>query len=215
MNRKGFTLVEMLVAVSIFSVVVTASTDVFIRAQRSNRQASALEKVQDTTRFILTRIAQDIRTGSIDYAYYLNPVNGLILSDSKTIVKSDAIISQTLALKNAEGKTILYTVRQKNHTDFGGVCGSSDATAPCLVISLVDVNQHERMTLDGYTITKLAFMITPSVDSLHVDPLINDYPSDVQPKVTILLTARGNVAGIRTPVDLSVQTTVSSRTYTR
>lgn len=211
MSQKGFTLVEMLVAVSIFSIVVTASTDIFIRSQRAQRQAAALEKVQDTTRFLLTRIAQELRTGHIDYAYYATSLT----ADSHTIISDTAITSETLAIKNTDGKTVLFTVRKKDHTDFGGVCGSDEKTAPCLVIAIPDTDQHERATPEGYTIQKLAFYITPPVDSLVIDSALNDYPSDIQPRVTIMLSARGNLPGISKPIDLSVQTTVSSREYVR
>lgn len=207
----GFTLVEMLVAVSIFSVVVIVSTDVFIRAQRVQRQAAALEKVQDITRFLLTRMVQEIQTGFIDYAYYANSLS----ADTKTIVSGSEIASETLALENSEGKTMLFTVRRMGHTDFGELC-STEETSPCLIIAEVSPDtRHERATPDGYTIQKLAFVITPPVDSLHIDPAKNDYPSDIQPKVTIMLSARGDVPGIREPIDLAVQTTVSSRAYIR
>lgn len=207
----GFTLVEMLVAVSIFSVVVIASTDIFIRTQRAQRQAAALEKVQDTTRFLLTRIAQELRTGHIDYEYYKTSLT----ADPHTITSDTAIASETLAIKNTDGKTLLFTVRQKDHTDFGGVCGSDEKTAPCLVLAVPDTNQHERATPEGYTIQKLAFYITPPVDSLAIDNALNDYPSDIQPRVTLMLSARGDLPGISKPIDLSVQTTLSSREYVR
>lgn len=210
-SMAGFTLVEMLVAVSIFSVVVVVSTDVFIRAQRVQRQSSALEKVQDITRFLLTRIVQEIQSGFIDYAYYANSLS----ADAKTIISGTEITSETLALKNSEGQTMLFTVRRMGHTDFGGLCGA-EKTSPCLIIAEVSPGtRHERATQDGYTIQKLAFVITPRVDSLHIDTAKNDYPSDIQPKVTIMLSVRGDVPGLREPIVLAVQTTVSSREYIR
>lgn len=213
MRTRGFTLVEMLIAVSIFSVIAVVSMDIFIRAQRAQRAASALEKVQDVTRFIVTRMAQEFQTGHIDYGYY-NTALGITISDAP-------ITSETLALKNSDDTTLLFR-KEEN-----GICGNTDATSPCMTMvfdprtaaSPSGINQSERITPDGYTIQKLAFYITPGKDSLTVDmagePPLNDYPSDLQPRITIMMTVRGTVAGLREPITFPIQTTLSSREYVR
>lgn len=216
MRTRGFTLVEMLIAVSIFSVIAVMSMDIFIRAQRAQRTASALEKVQDVTRFILTRMAQEFQTGHIDYGYYrASP------APAGTTVSDTAIMTKTLALKNSDDTTLLFR-KEEN-----GICGNTDATSPCMAMvfdpitttSLNGINQSERITPDGYTIQKLAFYITPGKDSLTVDmtgePPLNDYPSDLQPRITIMMTVRGTVAGLREPITFPIQTTLSSREYVR
>lgn len=212
-KKTGFTLVEMLVAVSIFSVAVTVATDVFVRAQRAQRQAAALEKVQDATRFVMTRISQELLAGRIAYECYDGSDAGCDISSRSATGEAGRIVSDTLAVEGADGTVTLFTVRNEDHTDYGGVCKKALPPAPCLIIARGD--QHERMTPDGYSIQKIAFFITPDKDPLRVDATLNDYPSDIQPKVTIMMTVRGNVPGIREPVDLSVQTTLSSRNYER
>lgn len=215
--RCGFTLVEMLVAVSIFSVVVTIAADIFIRAQRAQRQAAALEKVQDVTRFIMTRMAQELSTGRIAYECYAGTEGSCNIS-TRSIVEVGRIVSDTLAVQGADGQITQFTRREGGNADYGFICGSGDITASCLIMIVPD-RTPERVTPDGYTIQKLAFFITPGEDPLTVamtgDPPLNDYPIDAQPKVTVLMTVRGAVPGIRDPIDLSVQTTLSSRQYTR
>lgn len=217
-RSSGFTLVEMLVAVSIFSVVVTIAADIFIRAQRAQRQAAALEKVQDVTRFIMTRMAQELSAGRIAYECYAGTEGSCNIS-TRSIVEDRRIVSDTLAVQGADGKRTFFTMRGTNDPDYGGICGSSEETAPCLIIALPGTSMHERVTPDGYTIQKLAFSITPGKDPFTIDmtgdPPLNDYPVDAQPKVTVLMTVRGAVPGIRDPIDLSVQTTLSSREYIR
>lgn len=200
----------MLIAVSIFSVIAVMSMDIFIRAQRAQRAASALEKVQDVTRFIVTRMAQEFQTGHIDYGYYwASP------TPTDTTVSDTAITTKTLALKNSDDTTLLFR-KEEN-----GICGTTDATSPCMtmVFDPSGVNQFERITPDGYTIQKLAFYITPGKDSLTVDmtgePPLNDYPSDLQPRITIMMTVKGTVAGLREPITFPIQTTLSSREYVR
>lgn len=212
MRTRGFTLVEMLIAVSIFSVIAVMSMDIFIRAQRAQRAASALEKVQDVTRFIVTRMAQEFQTGHIDYGYYrASP------TPADTTVSDTTITTKTLALKNSDDTTLLFR-KEEN-----GICGTTDATSPCMTMVLdpspSGINQSERITPDGYTIQKLAFYITPGKDSLTVDmtgePPLNDYPSDLQPRITIMMTVKGTVAGLREPITFPIQTTLSSREYVR
>lgn len=219
MTHRGFTLVEMLIAVSIFSTIVVVSMDIFIRAQRAQRAASALEKVQDVTRFILTRMAQEFQTGHIDYGYYrASP------TPADTTVSNTAITTKTLALKNSDDTTLLFR-KEEN-----GICGNTDATSPCMTMVLDPrtaaspngANQSERITPDGYTVQKFSVVITPAVDSLTVDNTLtvdnkpfNDYPSDVQPRITIMMTVKGTVAGLREPITFPIQTTLSSREYVR
>ncbi|MEK7122615.1 MAG: hypothetical protein AAB855_02040, partial [Patescibacteria group bacterium] len=200
-------------AVSIFSVAITVATDVFMRAQRAQRQAAAFEKVQDATRFVMTRISQELLAGRIAYKCYDGSDATCNISDRNATGGGGRIVSDTLAVEGADGTVTLFTVRKENHTDYGEVCKKANPSASCLII--VRGNQHERMTPDGIAVQKLAFFITPDKDPLRVDTTLNDYPSDVQPKVTIMMTVRGDVPGIREPIDLSVQTTLSSRIYER
>lgn len=214
-RQLGFTLVEMLVATSLFSVVILTATDIFIRVQRAQRQTALLEKTQDVTRFFLTRVAQEIRSGSIDYDYYYSDTG--LKNDPNTQRDGAKISSQTLALRTAEGERLLFTTRPKGHTDFASAAPCpTDDVAPCLIIATTaPATQAERMNPPGFTIQKLLFTITPGRDPFVVDPATNDFQSNAQPKVTIALTVRDTVPGIKVPFDLVTQTTVSTREYRR
>jgi len=213
LRSAGFTLVEMLVATSLFSVIILTATDIFIRVQRAERQAAVLEKTQDIVRFFLTRISQEVQSGSIDYDYY----GSSLQNDPYTKKDVTQIFSQTLALRTSQGERIQFTSPPQN-TDYNSICNSTDVRVvlfPCLVIAKTYPNtQAERMNPPGFTITKLMFYITPSSDPFTVGAT-NDFQSNAQPKVTIMLSVRSTVPGIKAPYDLSVQTTVSTREYRR
>lgn len=215
-RNAGFTLVEMLVATSLFSVVILSATDIFIRVQHAQRQAAVLEKTQSISRFILTRMAQEIESGSIDYDYYYGTPSTPTPGDNSFSKREDArIFSRTLALRTAEGERLLFTTRPKGQTDFDIPC-VDDTVSPCLIIATsAPTTQAERMNPPGYTIQKLLFVITPGKDPFVVDPVSNDFLANAQPKVTIMLSVRSTVAGIKTPFDLTTQTTVSTREYRR
>jgi len=64
---RGFTLVEMIVAVSIFTIVVFVSVGALLAIADANRKANALRTVMDNLNFAMESMARSIRTGD-DYS---------------------------------------------------------------------------------------------------------------------------------------------------
>lgn len=62
--RGGFTLVEILVAIGIFSIVVTIAVGGFVQALKTYRQALAIMAANSNISSALEQIAREIRTGS-------------------------------------------------------------------------------------------------------------------------------------------------------
>lgn len=70
-NRQyGFTLIEVLVAVSVFAVTVTSLVGAYLSVQRLNQQSRVLQVLLQNSRYILEDITKIIRNGQIDYASY-------------------------------------------------------------------------------------------------------------------------------------------------
>lgn len=61
--NKGFTLLELIVAIGVFSTVISASTGIFISTLTAQRKAIALQNIQDNIRFAAESMAKEIRTG--------------------------------------------------------------------------------------------------------------------------------------------------------
>ena len=72
LNKKGFTLVEMLVAVSLFAVVSLIGTMIFINVSRVHRQVNLQNAVYEDARFMMERIVSELRTNAVDYEEYYN-----------------------------------------------------------------------------------------------------------------------------------------------
>lgn len=74
LKRKtaGFTLVELLIAVSIFAVVSMIVATLYVQAFRESRRANLQNQIFEDARFIMSRIADEIRSGMIDYDEYYN-----------------------------------------------------------------------------------------------------------------------------------------------
>jgi len=69
-NLRGFSLVEVLVAVSIFSVVAVVSTSIFIEVSSMERKSAVQNIIFDDAQSIMRQITQEIQAGTIDYEEY-------------------------------------------------------------------------------------------------------------------------------------------------
>ena len=84
-NFKAFTIMEMIVATAIFSVIMTMYLGIFISTFRANGKIVAKQKVQNEVRYIIDTISKEIRLGTVNYDYYSdavsNPESVLALKD--------------------------------------------------------------------------------------------------------------------------------------
>ena len=62
---KGFTLIEIMVAVSIFVVVALIATGAFITANQINQKAQAIKLIMDNLNFALDSMSLKIRKGTV------------------------------------------------------------------------------------------------------------------------------------------------------
>lgn len=80
--KKGFTLVEILIAASLFVVVATISTMVLFDIITSEKKSNILNAVYDDARIVMEQLTNMIQNNAIDYDEYysvnvLQPQNGL------------------------------------------------------------------------------------------------------------------------------------------
>ncbi|MBI2888297.1 MAG: type II secretion system protein [Candidatus Liptonbacteria bacterium] len=90
--HSGFTIVEMLVAIGLFSIIVTIAVGGFARALRTQRQAQLLLAVNSNVNQALETMAREIRTG-VEFS-----------------LKPGAYPNYTFM--NAKGETVLYLWRK-------------------------------------------------------------------------------------------------------
>jgi prepilin-type N-terminal cleavage/methylation domain-containing protein len=62
-NTRGFSVIELVVGVSVFSIVVATSLGLFGTVLRSQRAAFAIQELQNNTRFVLEFMSKELRTG--------------------------------------------------------------------------------------------------------------------------------------------------------
>jgi len=69
-NQKGVTIMELMVVASIFAVVMTMISTMFIHITRKNNMVVFKQRIGGETQFALNAMAVEIRSGVIDYAAY-------------------------------------------------------------------------------------------------------------------------------------------------
>lgn len=84
-RQKGYSLLEIIVVLGIFSLLTMAIINVYLLALRSQRQTVSRQQALGSLRYVAETIAQNIRTGEIDYPAYEGslsvPENKLYLVD--------------------------------------------------------------------------------------------------------------------------------------
>ncbi len=65
-NKKfGFTLVELLVGMAVFSLVIGIAVNLFAASLRNQRKSIAIQNVQDNGRYLMSFVAKEVRMSEI------------------------------------------------------------------------------------------------------------------------------------------------------
>lgn len=91
-NNKGFTLLELMVALTIFLMVLATAVSIFLTAVKSQREAFKVQDIQDSARYLMEAMLKELRMSHI--------------------ISFD---SQTLKVINQEGATISYEFDNSNN----------------------------------------------------------------------------------------------------
>lgn len=71
-NRKGFTLAEVLIAATIFTIVSLIAINVFVNVIRIQRRVSLENAIYEDARVMMERMSREIRENAVDYEEYYN-----------------------------------------------------------------------------------------------------------------------------------------------
>lgn len=64
-SQSGFSLIELLVAATIFSFVVTGVTGLFMQALDMQRRASGIQKIQENAQYTLESVTREVRVSRV------------------------------------------------------------------------------------------------------------------------------------------------------
>lgn len=190
-TKKGFTLVEMIVAIGLFTIVLFIASSAFLAVLNADRKSRATRIAMDNLNLALEDMSRRIKTGT---SYNCGGNSGT----------QDCVIGTVLAITDQWGEHIIY----KRGVGGGAItagngasgCGSGYAASQgCIVRDKAGVALAA--TGPDIDITTLSFIVG-GTDSL---------PNTAQPYAAILVAGKTTVGKITS--DFEIQTTVTQRAY--
>lgn len=70
-KNAGFTLMEVLIATSVFVLVALASLSIYVATLKASQKTIALTRIQQESQLIMGVLAKKIRTSRVNYNYYV------------------------------------------------------------------------------------------------------------------------------------------------
>jgi type II secretory pathway pseudopilin PulG len=181
--EEGFTLMEIVVATTIFILAITAMMTLFTYTLKINRKGDAMRQATQGMRNFTEFLTKEIRNGKIDYG--TSPIG----SCPSTQYTSP---SNALALINLSGQR---------------ECIWWDATAKTLMLQKEGTNAYS-INPQNFTVENLRFYVRP-----ELSPYIGTPPPRTQPFVTMLITFQVRLSAGESPIIIPYQTSVSSDVY--
>jgi prepilin-type N-terminal cleavage/methylation domain-containing protein len=199
LQQGGFTLVELLVSLAIFSMVVIASLGAMLSIADANRRVQKTRAVLDNLSLSIESMSRNLRLGS---AYHCETMVPPAIPSTNLDTPQDCSdnFGDFIAFEDQFGNAA-------SSTDQGLYYLDSDPASPTkgsLMYKKYGVgNGAIALTSDDLTIRALRFYVTGTGAST---------PSNAkQPKVIIVVSGTTEVGKAKEPVEINIQTTVSQR----
>lgn len=202
---SGFTLMEIVVAMLIFSLASVLIAAIFVNLQKAQQRIRDAQVAATDARYMLDVLAREIHADAIDYASLCGSVN--------CVLPSPVTSTNTLYLKTSQGKSLRFQLEPN--------CTSGNTQVGCVAIVRDNVLPSIPISSPNIAIDSLQFYVTPYSDpfgssvSPCAGPTSSNCTPDVQPQVTIVMSTTSLAPHPEDRISLYLQTTVTSRTYER
>ena len=169
MRNLGFTLLEMIVAVGVFSIAVLLATSSFLSLQNAEKKIQSSVNVQNNLRFAMEIMAKEIRTGEL---YHCGSDSGVQPLDCPSG-------SSSLTFKNTLGQTIIYRKINSSiqKSSNGGIVfqplTSSDITVDDLKFYVIGAPSNENLQPKVLIALKASGRIGASVSEFNLQTSVS------------------------------------------
>lgn len=206
-QTRGFTLIEMIVAVALFSVVMIIAITALLGVVNADRKAQSLESLVDNLNFALDQVSRTVRTG---YAYHCvdggsNPQfdmgNPKVPSNCATNGATYmAFEPSTGNPANNDQVVYWYDPACSGYPGYSGGCIKRSIDAGVTFIPL---------TSPAISIDNMRFFVIGACS----ETASTCNPDTTQPRVSVTLTAHVTPTAGAIPTVLRMQTTLTQRLY--
>lgn len=155
MERKGFTLIEVVVAVAVFSMTALMAVNLFVLFIQHQRRTLNQQELQNDARAVIEQIAKDVREGSIDYTYYST---NFAATPTKLFSALGGTGNECLVLRNSLNEQIRYRL---NGAIMQRTMPASTDTAKSCSDPLLT---WEAISPTSLSVSSFSFSISPSED---------------------------------------------------
>ncbi|MCC7357443.1 prepilin-type N-terminal cleavage/methylation domain-containing protein [Candidatus Uhrbacteria bacterium] len=187
-KRAGFTVIEMMVAITIFSTIAVIMAQTFVSFNNLHRRIAFSAVLGQDARFLNELLVRESRNKLIDYSAGTLPP-----------------VSNTLSLISRDGtQTAQFSIQ----TAASGNCGTSGVN--CIAFSNDAGITWNQITSNKVDVQQFDIIVRPSTDPFNVLT-----PGNVQPFVTVVVTLQYKSDNPEERQSLQTQTTVASRVYLR
>lgn len=204
-TRKAFTLIELIVSMTIFTIFVGVVTSTFIFTSRALREANEVRKVYGEARFLMDQLTQDVRLNTVDYKCLKNEV-GYETDLFKECEFYDVVL---LPLISSDGQhRIIYRFEANQFSilklDWNEALDQWDLA--------LGFTGFETFKMQNVQLETVSFTVVPQ-DNPYEDGNFLDNELQFQPSVNIHIEAKSTSSRLAESVPVLLQTTVSSRIY--
>lgn len=171
-NQNGFTLLEMLISIGIFSILVIASVGITLGVSNAHIKASNVQSVLDNTRFSLELMSKEIRTGA---------------NFTNTGITCGALTNQIIKFDSTSGRRIYFldSIQKKIKR------ATSNITS---IVQCTDDTIVRQFTADEVSVDNLNFIINGNIPGpSDGQPMVS---------INIQISSRGAKFGSETKINL-------------
>jgi prepilin-type N-terminal cleavage/methylation domain-containing protein len=180
-GRRGFTLVEMLVALTLFVTTISIAIGGFVTALRTQRQIASLIAANNNLSLTLEQMAREIRTG---YSFCRSGMSCYDSASSACGHPGTPIASNELNFVNSATQLITYrleggAIKRDIGSSFGGSVTTETITSDNVTVRRLDFTMCGYAPADGWPPR-----ITISVGVSSNDPAFQDTIINLQTTVS-------------------------------
>jgi prepilin-type N-terminal cleavage/methylation domain-containing protein len=201
-TKGGFTLVEILVSVAIFSVVVVSALGAMLAISDANRRVQQTRSAMDNLSLAIESISRNLRLGYMYHCAVYNPATGIIPLSTPQMETSGNCSSPNY------GNFISFWDQYREPTS---------PTEYASYYYLEKVGGRGVIMYKNYTTPYTAGVALTSPD-IDVQDLrfyvLGANPAEKnskQPRVIIVISGKTEIGKAQEPVEINIQTTISQR----